>query len=244
MFSRNDDSRDYFKVSNYEQLFSRITTRKHWRNLHTDILEAIFKNAQSDRFAQPNEGIEVLKHFIFVSEEYNLVEELFARLSSIAHNTDDFLMYFSFHLYQLGSELTKKCFYAKTQEEIEGYGMPADMAFMASILCDEFNLPAYAGMAIMHGEIVENINIGIEFCAKYKAAIDKLLKTPANELSPLHLSKKESLLDPESFNERIKMLEKDAPYLFPKNLSMDDDEMPQGDYIEQLEKRLKSRLAQ
>lgn len=233
----NQEKIDYFKLCSYGELFSELITRKHWKNLNVDIIKQVFKNAQSDIFSQPDEGIEVLKHFIFVSEEYNLVQDQFLRLASTTPDLDILLGYFSFHLYQLGSDLTKRCYSAKTNEEIEGWGTPADMAFMSSILCDEFMLPSYAGMAFLYGEIIGNKDVGLVFCAKYKAIMDKLLNTPDNELNPSQLSQKE-LLDPEHMHKTMERIKQDAPGLLPNDSVTENEEVSQRDYIEQLEKKL------
>ncbi|MBW8042323.1 MAG: hypothetical protein FVQ85_20315 [Planctomycetes bacterium] len=239
LFSKKPDQNkiDYFKLYSYKELFHELITHKHWKNLNIDIIKQVFKKAQSDLFAQPNEGIEVLKHFIYVSEKYNLVEDQFLRLASTTHDLDILLGYFSFHLYRLGSDLAKRFFSSKTEEEIKGYGMQADMAFMSSILCDEYMLPSYAGMAFLHGEIHINKDVALEFCAKYKAIEDKLLNTPDNDLSPLQLSKKE-LLDPKNMHKTMERIKQYAPGLLPNDSVAEDEEMSQRDYIEQLEKKL------
>lgn len=231
---------DYFKLYSYEELFSELITRKHWKNLNVDIIKQIFKNAQSDTFARPNEGIEAIKHFIFISEKHSLVEDQFLRLASSTTDLDILLGYFSFHLYQLGSEFTKGCNSAKTEDEIKGYAFPANMAFMSSILCDEYMLPSYAGMAILWGEILGSKDAGLEFCAKYKTVVDKLLNTPDNELSPSRLLQKKELLDPKIMHNTIEKIKQDASGLLLDDSVDEDEEMSQRDYIEQLEKKLKA----
>lgn len=236
--ANKDKLGEYHNIGSLDDLFQHLIEREHWKEISPNIIRQIFKNSQNDVFNRPSESIELLKLFIFISEQYNLVKGDYTRIAKdAAANLGDVLGSFSLTLYWLGSRLGKACCLAKTQEELEGLGVTADMAFTASILCDPFNLSSYYGMVVLHGGTFKHKNAGLEFCAKYRQMEDKLLSTPDNQLTPLQLAGKQNLnRSPEEHQKDLKRMEKLAPGLFPRGALF--DEMSLRDRINALEKEL------
>jgi hypothetical protein len=229
--------KDILKLNSYEELYSELVKRKHWKKLNVDIIRQIVKNAQSDVFAQPNEGIEVLQQFIYISEKHNIVKNNYVKIAETHSDLGVLLGLFSTTLYRYGSDFTKALYVNKKPEEMDVLRMFADAAFMSSILCYEFAWGAYIGMAVLHGSLYRNKNVGLEFCAKYRAAEEKLLSTPDNELDSFQLMQKEGL-DPKVQKRTLNEIRKHVPRLLPNDLVTEDEEMSERDYIEQLEKEL------
>ncbi|MHC4083904.1 MAG: hypothetical protein ACYSU3_17850 [Planctomycetota bacterium] len=229
---------DYKNIYNLNDLFEHLRRREHWKEINPDIIKQIFKNSQSKVFDHPNEGIGVLKHFIFISEKYNLVANSYINISKDgAWDLGWILGLFSITLYRLGSELGKACCLAKTEDESEACGVFADASFMSSILCDPFNLISYYGMVILHGMTFRHRDVGLEFCMKYKRAEAELLNTPDNELTAFQLAEKQNLSrNPQELQGELKELEKLAPDLFPNGVLFDG--MSLGNRISELEKEL------
>lgn len=235
---RKDKEIDCRNIDNLDDLFEHLTRREHWKEINPDIIKEIFKNSQSNIFNHPNEGIGVLKHFIFISEKYNLVVNSYVKISKDgASDLGWILGLFSTTLYRLGSELGKACCFAKTVEESEACGVFADAAFMSSILCDPFNLISYYGMVVLHGVTFPHKDVGLEFCMKYKRAEGELLNTPDNELTAFQLAAKQDLSrNPKEREGELKTLEKLAPDLFADGVLSDG--MSLRDRINELEKEL------
>lgn len=235
---KKDKEMDYIKINNPDHLFAHLIQRKHWKEMNPDIIKQIFKNSQSNIFDHPNEGIGVLKHFIFISEEYNLVENSYIKISKEQSSDLGWILgLFSSTLYRLGSELGKSCCFAKTPADAESFGIAADMAFMSSILCNPFNLTSYYGMVVLHGMTFRHKDVGLEFCMKYKRVEGELLNTPDNELTAFQLAEKHNInLGSKQRQQEIKELEKLAPDLFSQGLQSDIGSL--RDHINEIEKEL------
>lgn len=181
---------------NLDEIFEGLVRRRHWRKIGADILRRMFANSRLEVFDKPNWDVELIRGFIFVSEQYGLVKNNFVPIGK--SEAGDVAMargLFATTLYRLGSDLAKAAFGARTEDEIRHLVMMADMAFTSSLLCDPLMLPAYGGIALLYGTIWVNKEVALEWCSKYKEAEAQLASTPDRELTSVQLAGKR-VLDP------------------------------------------------
>jgi hypothetical protein len=108
------------------------------------------------------------------------------------------------------------------------------MAFMSSILCEPSYLTSYFALAVLYSNV--DVNIALEWCAKYKQTADTLMNTPDEELSAAELSNKESL-DPEKLKIAVEEMAKHTRGLVPQGWE-EDVAKSMSDKINELETEL------
>ncbi len=135
---------DVFKMSNNPSDFiNQLCRRKFWSNIDSQLLNDIARHANGE--------MELLRNFVFVSEKYGLVANNFVNM---VQNPEAMfgspLLAFAFTLCRLGSTLCQQSFSFDDPDQKISVLMSADMAFTSAILCDSFQLQAYAGMAFLY----------------------------------------------------------------------------------------------
>lgn len=229
LFGRPNPS-DVFRMSqNPDDFVAEIARRKFWRRIDTSILAGIARNASGE--------MELLRNFVFVSEQYRLVENNFVALANSPETIFGSPMSaFALTLYRLGSDLCKHSVSIDDPEQQEIALMTADMAFTSAVLCDQLQLEAYAGMASLYGEILFNKNVALEWCGKYKSAEQKLLHTPDERLSLVQQSAKRQIEDPDEAKRALQEVAAHAPHLL--NGQPLGEERSMREMIDDLERRL------
>lgn len=161
-----------------------LCRRPSWRQIDPQLLRQVAENAKGE--------MELLRRFVFVSEQYRLVSDNFVELGRNQElNLRSPLSCFALTLYRLGSSLCQEAPSMRNHpEQLEMALMSADMAFTSAILCDRFQLQAYAGMAALYGQININKPVALEWCQKYREAKDALAATPDDQLTPLQQAAK------------------------------------------------------
>jgi hypothetical protein len=71
----------------------------------------------------------------------------------------------------------------------------ADLAFTASLLCDPFRIESYAYLANLYASF--NREATLDFCEKYRNALDRLMRAPTESLSDFHRIIRMELESPE-----------------------------------------------
>lgn len=213
--------------------------RKFWRRIDGSVLAAIAGNA--------NGNMELLRNFVFVSEMYRLVENNFLALAA---NVDSYFgspaSGFAFTLYRLGSDLCTHVISVSDPDEQESMLTSADMAFTSAVLCDPLQLEAYVGMVHLYTEILFNKEAGLEWCEKYKIAEQRLLRTPDEHLSGVHLMEKQAFHDPDEAKRALLEMAEHAPELldgFLHGRPLDEvlhEDRSMREMIEDIERRLLS----
>ena len=226
------DPKDVFRMpTNPEGFLGSLRRRKFWRQIDVPILESIVQNAHGE--------MELIRNFVFVSEQYRLVEKNF-----LAFAANPELIFgspavgFGLTLYRLGSDLCKQVYSVRDPEQIGFIHLSADMAFTSAVLCDPRQLEAYAGMAFLYGDIFLNKKVALEWCSKYKDAEDDLRCTPDEQLAVFHRATKQGLLNPDEDKQTWEEIAKYAPHLLEGQPLVDDRTL--RDEIEDLERRLVS----
>jgi hypothetical protein len=208
-----------------DRLFKELIKREHWKNIDPEIIKTIFENAKGD--------VDSTRKFILISELHNSVENNFVKIAS--DTSKEFVLnMFALTLYRLGSDLTKVMYSAKNDEEMTSLGTRATMAFMSSILCEPSYLTSYFALAVLYSNV--DVNIALEWCAKYKQTADTLMNTPDEELSAAELSNKESL-DPEKLKSAVEEMAKHTRGLVPQGWE-EDVAKSMSDKINELETEL------
>jgi len=221
-----------------DELFDQILRRKHWNKIDPEVIKAILDNSHNEIFDKPGWDAELIRIFVFISEECHLLENNFLKIARTnAGDIGMILFCFSVTLSRLGSQFAQSAHDAAAYEQAEYLAMMADMAFTSSILCDPFQLPAYGGMAILHGYTLRNKDVGLEWCSNYKKAEDNLLNTPDAELNFGQLAMKK-MLDPDQAAEVQKLMAEKAPHLLPDIAAANHKSM--RDIISELERHLLS----
>jgi hypothetical protein len=207
-YARNNDKSPPYKMSdNVDELFEDIVNRKHWKNINPNIIRAILKKTNGDP-----EKVEQVKLMVYISELFNIVQDNFLKISETEEEKGNnyLLTLFAITLFKIGDDCHENVSIAASsgnneifKEKWNHYGALADMAYMSSILCDEFELSAYHGMAFLYS-FKNDGKISLEFCEKYTAAKNKLLNTPDGELNCLQIVTKDFILNPEKEKENIK----------------------------------------
>lgn len=103
-------------------------------------------------------------------------------------------------------------------EKSRNVGIEATMALMSAILCDPFQLSAYAGMAFLFGTIALNKKVAVEWCEKYRHAEDRLLSTPDEHLAPIHRTLKRQIKEPSEARKALDLMAKHSPHLLDGNV--------------------------
>ena len=200
-------SNDVFQMpDNPWDFIAQLSRRKFWREIDARLLCDIAKNADGE--------IELLRNFVFVSEQNDLVKDNFV---SLANNPEDVfgspLSAFALTLYNLGSRLCKQNFLFRDFKLRGSILVEADMAFTSAILCDPLLLSSYAGMAFFYGDILIPKTVALEWCQKYIDAEDALLATPDERLTPFQQSAKKMIQNPNEEEKCTKEMVKYAPLL-------------------------------
>lgn len=226
------DPKDVFRMpTDPEGFLVSLRRRKFWRQIDVPILESIVQNAHGE--------MELLRNFVFISEQYRLVERNF-----LAFAANPELIFgspavgFGLTLYRLGSDLCKQVYSIRDTEQIRFIHLSADMAFTSAVLCDPWQLEAYVGMALLYGDLFLNKKVALEWCSKYKNAEDELASTPDERLSMFHRAAKEGILHPELARQTAGEIAQHAPNLLDGQPLVDDK--TRREEIEELERRLVS----
>ena len=215
---------------NPSDFIAQLCRRKFWRDMDAQILREIAQNADGN--------MEILRNFVFVSEQYGLVSGNFVGLAQDPEGIfGSSLSGFALTLYRLGSSLYKQVPSISDPEQLRFALLSADMAFISAILCDLFQLEAYAGMAFLYGELNVNEPVALEWCQKYKDAEDRLLATPDEKLTAYQQSAKQMIQDPTERQRVMREMAKHAPHLVEGTSPSED--VPMRDLIDELEHRLK-----
>lgn len=222
--------RDVFKMPNNPSDFiDQLSRRKFWENIDLHLLNEIARHANGE--------MELLRNFVYVSEKYELVSNNFVNMTQNPEKMfGSPLLEFAFTLCRLGSTLCQQGFSIKDPEQKKFILISADMAFTSAILCDPFQLQAYSGMAFLYGEIHINVPIALEWCQKYKDAEEKFLSTPNERLTPIQISTKEMIQNPDEAEKTTREMAKHAPHLM--NEVGASEHKPTKDLIVELEQKL------
>ena len=225
-----------------QELLQQLGRRKHWKKMSPKILRRIFQNSQDSVFQDPKCDVEVLKHFICISEQTVLLERSLLRANLLpiatqrAADVDEALALFSLTFYRLARRYINACYLSRDEEEVGSLVVFADMALSASIVCDLFNLASYACMALLYRTIWTNKEAALEWCGKYRQAEDRLLKTPDSELSNWALAQKEGILKPTQYPDIMRTVAEHAPDLLPPD--MEEDGPTMREMIDRIEQEL------
>lgn len=208
---------------------AQLSRRKFWRSMEPQLLRDIAQHADGE--------MELLRNFVFVSEQYGLVSNNFVNLAQNPESSfGSPLSAFALTLYRLGSTLYKQSLSISDLEQRGFALLSADMAFTSAILCDPLQLGAYAGMAFLYGEININEPVALDWCQKYREAEDALLATPNEKLTPVQQSAKQMIQDPTESQRVMREIAKHAPHLLEATGPTEDK--PMREIIEELEQRL------
>jgi len=214
-----------------DEFLATLGRRKFWRSLDPTLLAAIVRNADGD--------MELLRNFVFISENYGLVENNFL---SFANDPEPVFgspaLGCALTLCSLGSDLCKQCVSVKDAEQLKLLLGNADIAFNSSVLCDPLHLEPYFDMACLYSELMFNKQVALEWCAKYKIAEQRLLDTPDEKLNTFHVAAKRLIQDPNAAMQAEKEIAAHAPDLL-KGLPL-GEEKTMSEIIEDLERRLLS----
>ncbi len=234
---------DAYEMSDdLQELLQQLGRRKHWKKMSPKILRRIFENSQHIVFQDPQCDVEAVKHFIFISEQTILVQRSLLRASLLPIATqrttdvDEALALFSLSLYQLGRGYLGACYSSRDEEEVRALAVFTDMTFTSSILCDPFYLPSYGCMVCLYGTIWINKEAALEWCRKYRAAEDRLLNTPDEQLHNWGLAQKQLILKPTERADTIRRVAEHAPNLLPPD--MEEDGPGMREMIDQIEEEL------
>ncbi len=236
-FVKNNNQKPPHEMShNFDKLFKEIVERKYWENIDVDIIKAIFKKA--------NEDSERIKCMVYISEFSNVLQDNFLEISKMKESGNNYrLSLFSMTLYRLGASYHEKIMSAAVSSETDElfekewhlWAPLADMAYMSSILCDEFELSAYHGMAFLYS-FQDNGKVSLNFCEQYKAMEGKILDTPDEHLNYIQKATKDLILNPKQEKKVIKEMKE---YGFvSSNYPDKSDTVSQGKKVEELKQKI------
>ena len=211
---------EVFKLAdNPKDFVVALSQRRNWSKIDIQILYRIVDNSEGQ--------MELLQNFAYISEETKLIEEFVALCAKPETIFGTHERQFSLTLYQFGSNSCKQIGEALSKDSedatgmirrsLRGVSMMADCAFTSSILCDPLSLDGYAGMAILHGSLLQNKKVGIEWCEKYLEAEKRLLGMNDDELSYYLRGVKGHLSNPELRKQTTAKLAKVVPQLIDNN---------------------------
>jgi hypothetical protein len=228
---RRPQPADVLKMpNNPSEFISQLCRRKFWRDMDASLLGDIARHADGQ--------MELLRTFVFVSEQYRLVSNNFVRIAQDpVGDSGSILSWFALTLGRLGSAL---CQQSPSISDFEQRGfalLSADMAFTSAILCDAFQLQAYAGMALLYGYFNLNKPVALDWCQKYKDAEDRLLATPDEKLTTCQKSTKRLVQDPAEMRRVMEEIANYAPHVVEGYGALGEIRS-QRDEIEELEAQL------
>jgi hypothetical protein len=156
-------------IKDIEELFTKLTKRKHWKHIPDFILRKIFDNAEDD--------IEKIQRFRFISEMCHCVEKNFVPIVKENSDPEIILCLFSVTLERLAAQsalsIPKLLDRSKDQDIAIGV---AEIAYMSSILCNPFMLPSYGGLACFY-MLLGSRQRAAEICQEYDIVEEKLIRS-------------------------------------------------------------------
>jgi hypothetical protein len=205
MVEERDQIPAYELGDNVNVLFGAIIKRKYWNKIDPDVIKRIINNA--------NGNDESIRNFVYISEHSGVLENNFLQLAAMDGMNNDFLLsLFAITLYNIGFAYHQQAIESQNDEDFKSHAFSADLAYMAAILCDKYELDAYYGMAFLYSFWVDG-KTSLEFCKKYKMMENELTNAPDKSLNYMQKARKQQLLRPETLDETLKKIEKYAPHL-------------------------------
>lgn len=168
---------------------SALVKRKHWREIRPSILLEIAREAGDDR-----EGLLI---FAYISEKFGLVEHNYVRTSNSSDDDLSARVSFGCTLCFLGVRELQVFHQMDESEEKRDVSQAVDMAFSASLVCDPLQISSYAYLANLYALYPSRREVALEFCAKYRAGVDKLMNSPMESLSGFHQVMRTDLESPD-----------------------------------------------
>jgi hypothetical protein len=197
LFGRNNQCKAFEIPNNPSDFVAQLSRRKFWCDIGTQLLRDIAQNTNRelvDLAVTANGEMELLKNFVIISEGFQLVENSFVKISC-DKPLESPLSLFANALYLTGSNLCQK-YIGDPSKQNEHNLMFAEIAFISAILCDQFFLVAYYGLAHLFGELAVEKSLALKWCQKYKNAEAVLIATPDEQLTYLQRAGKEGVIDP------------------------------------------------
>lgn len=161
------------------ELLRAISTRDKWSELNPKTLLLIFSRADND--------VMKIQRFRFISEMLNCVEKNYIPISKDCKTPEEDLDLFSMTLCNIGSLNFKRLLSETDENKKNIYIGTTEIAFLSSVLCDKYMLPAYACLIhlyLLFGDRKQAINCYKEASKHYM----ELFNAEAGSLSPINES--------------------------------------------------------
>ncbi|HUU87945.1 MAG TPA: hypothetical protein VMX17_09340 [Candidatus Glassbacteria bacterium] len=170
-WNRPDEKSMVTHQAKYDDIYTFLKHRKHWKELNNSILENLSKIFEGD-FSSFND-------FVNISEHYSLLKENYLGLAKGFKESKELIPYFALTLERSGARLME--LFSKKGDE--GHKVDAKKCYELSIKLNPFLIPSYGGLAVVYGHSDNNVDVAIEYCDKGIEVFEELKKTPKEQIS-------------------------------------------------------------
>jgi len=185
MFSLFKSTKIFNKNNSREEFIEWIVARKSWNQINREVISSIV-----DKFIDEPE---LLKHFVLMSEERNLINTVYSSISKDIEDISVVLCMFSVTHYNIGCTYRDQVFISNGIGDLPKLFSMACCFFEFSFRLNEGNISAYFQIGNLMAALNRN-DEAIRWCNKALTTLNKMKKSDDNSLTIAQKSALEVLI--------------------------------------------------